>query len=85
MKTRYQVQPELKPSKVAVPENFKTPDLSRVGKVYGYDDMVKLLSESPATAKLTAGTVVATLTSNASAMGTGGEDLSAEMKRNLAS
>lgn len=48
LKTRYTVTPELKPTKAPIPADFKLPDLSKIGKVHSYADMVKLLGEGPA-------------------------------------
>src|SRR5690606_10810910 len=45
LKTRYTVTPELKPTQAPIPSNFELPDLSAVGAVKEYGEMLKLLSE----------------------------------------
>lgn len=47
-KTRYTVTSELKPTRAPIFGDFKLPDLSKIGKVQSYADMVKLLGEGPA-------------------------------------
>lgn len=94
LKTRYTVTPDLKKTKAPIPSDFKTPDLSKVGAVKKYDELVKLLAEGPAAsfvAALPAGTSSQLLTSgdaNASWGMSGssddaGDDLAAQMRKQL--
>lgn len=99
LKTRYTVTPELKPTRAPIPEDFKLPDLSKIGKVHSYQDMVKLLGEGPASdfsGLLPANAsddepapVKAKASSKASKANTdwagddGGDDLAADMRKQL--
>ena len=87
LKTRYTVTPDLKKSKAPITAEYQLPDLSRVGKVQSFDDMIKLLSEGPAasfSALLPAST---TKISNGDASWVSGDDdsgdLADEMRRQL--
>lgn len=47
LKTRYTVTPRMKPSRAPIPPDYKTPDLSKIGVVKPYDEMMKMLAEGP--------------------------------------
>lgn len=48
LKTRYTVTICLKPTSAPVPSDFQSPDLSKIGSVRSHADMMKMLSEGPA-------------------------------------
>lgn len=86
LKTRYSVTPELKKTKAPISSDTKLPDLSKIGKVQSYDDMLKLLGEGPAGSFK--GLLTASTTSSAPQQGDAswadsGDDLAAEMRGQL--
>lgn len=86
LKTKYTVTPEIKKTKAPVPPDVKIPDLSKVGKVSSYDDMLKMLSEGPASnfaGLLTAGSPVSKGGKDTSWASDGDDDLAAEMRNQL--
>lgn len=90
LKTRYTLTPDVNKTKAPVPSNFQSPDLSKIGAVKKYDDLMKLLAEGPAAAlvdALPSGGAQAALTSgdtNASwGMGTDSGDLAEQMRKQL--
>lgn len=45
MKTRYTISPDLKKTKAPIPDDYKLPNLDKVGRVLSYDDLTKKLTE----------------------------------------
>lgn len=98
LKTRYTVTPDLRKTKAPIPADFKTPDLSKVGSVKKYDELVKILSEGPAASFVaslpadTGGASASLMSGDAnaawgmdgsSATDDGGDDLAAQMRKQL--
>lgn len=86
LKTRYTVTPELKKTKAPVSASTKLPDLSKIGKVQSYDDMMKLLSEGPASSfagLLGSGSSEPAKGDSSWSADGDGDDLAAEMKSQL--
>lgn len=88
MQTKYTVTPEIKKTKAPISSGTKLPDLSKIGKVQSYDDMVKLLGEGPAGSfKGLPANAGASSTAKAGdsswVEGAGGGDLAAEMRNQL--
>lgn len=91
LQTKYTVTPEIKKTKTpGVTATTKLPDLSKVGKVPSFEDMLKALGDGPATSfagLLTANagpTATTTNTGDSSwVSGDGGSDLAAEMRSQL--
>ncbi len=92
LQTKYTVTPELKKTKAPqVTAETKLPDLSKIGKVPSFDDMLKSLGEGPATkfaGLLTAGTGTAQNTGDSSWVSgddAAAGDLASEMRSQLGS
>lgn len=85
MQTKYTVTPEIKKTKAPITASTKLPDLSKIGKVQSYDDLVKLLGEGPAGSfkSLPANAGAAKSGDSSWVEGEGGGDLAAEMKAQL--
>ncbi|NJL54174.1 hypothetical protein HC928_02660 [bacterium] len=86
LKTRYTVTPDLKATKAPIPEDFQLPDLSAIGQVKPFDELMKLLSESSASSFLALPSGSGADSDSNSAWGLGsddGDDLAARMRAQL--
>jgi len=72
LNTKYTVTPEIKPTKLPLPEGFKIPDLSKVGRSFqSVQDMIKVMSEGKAASYVKGVLPANTPSGNAGAMPTG--------------